>query len=87
MSPGDAQAWQAFHAFLERARSLVDGCVPVAIVFVPSHDVAGQEGVTDLDVDGGVRVLWPAQLSVSARGKILAQLAATETTESTVIEG
>ena len=81
MSTGADAAFEVFHELVDRARPLVDGCVPIAMLFVPSHEIDGQEAMTDIEVDRGVRVVWAAELSSAARRQILAQLAEPESTE------
>lgn len=68
----EAQAWETFLQWIERARPALDGCVPVALIALPVEKVEG-DGEMSLDVHRG-RILWPADFPPDERGPLLLRL-------------
>jgi hypothetical protein len=66
-------AWARFLDYVRRARPELDGCVPVAMIFLPARSEADGSVLIDRDADG--RILWPATFPIEDRGPLLAKLA------------
>jgi hypothetical protein len=66
-------AWRLFERQFRDVMPASDGLVPVAIVLVPA--ITDDDGRVLVNIGGGARIVFPADLPVEARAPLFARLA------------
>lgn len=73
MNDTERAALEKFFDWARHAAPELDGCVPVAMLFVPVQSEEG-DAIT-IQLDGQDRVLWPKDFPESERGPLLRRIA------------